>query len=54
MARKKIFDQNLETRVVCVASTPGLRTALKQKSKEGWAAITYASRFFKSLEKRTQ
>ena len=50
--QNKHFDQNLDTRVVCDASTYGLGSALEQNTKKGWVAITYASRFLNSLEEK--
>ena len=48
------FDQHLDTRIVCDASSTGLGAALEQQSADGWVAIAYASRFLNSLEKNIQ
>ena len=52
ITQKNHFDQNLDTRVVCDASTYGLGAALKQNTNEGWVAIAYASKFLNSLEEK--
>ena len=52
ITQNKHFDQNLDTRVVCDASTYGLCAALEQNTNEGWVAIAYASRFLISLEEK--
>ena len=45
ITQNKHFDQYLDTRIVCDASTTGLGAALEQRSPEGWVAVAYASRF---------
>ena len=45
ITQNKHFDQHLDTRIVCDASTTGLGVALEQHSPEGWVAVAYASRF---------
>ena len=52
ITQNKLFDQHLETRIVCVASNSGLGASLEQHSKVGWMAIAYASRFLNSLEEK--
>ena len=52
ITQNKHFDQNLDTRVVCDASTNRLDAALKQNPNEGWVAIAYASRFLSLLEEK--
>ena len=52
ITQNKHIDPNLDTRVVCDASTYGLCAALEQNTKEGWVAIAYASRFLNSLEEK--
>ena len=50
ITQNKHFDQHLDTRIVCDASTTRLGAAIEQFSPEGWVAVAYASRFLKSLE----
>ena len=40
ITQNKHFDQHLETRIVCDASTTGLGAALEQYSTDGWVAIS--------------
>ena len=50
--QNKHFDQLLETRIVCNASTSVLGALLEQHSKESWVAIANASRFLNSSEEK--
>ena len=43
-------DQNLDSSVLCDASTSGLGEAFQQYSHESRVTIEYASRFLNSLE----
>ena len=52
ITQNKHFDQHLDTRIICDASTTGLGAALEQFSPEGWVAVAYASRFLNSLEEK--
>ena len=52
ITQNKHFDQNIDTLVVCDASTYELGAALEQNTEEGWVAIAYASRFLNSLEEK--
>ena len=49
ITQNKHFDQHLDTRIVCDASTTGLGVALEQDSPEVWVAVAYALRFLNSL-----
>ena len=46
------FVSGRETRVVCDASRDGIGCALKQETPDGWATISYASRFLNSCENK--
>ena len=50
ITQSKHFDQNIETRMVCDASTFSLGAALEPNTSEGWVAIACASTFVNSLE----
>ena len=52
MTENKDFNQNLETRVVCDASTFSVGAELEQLTKKGWVAIAYASRLLVSLKEK--
>ena len=52
ITQNKLFNQNLDTRVVWDASTSGLGVALEQNFPEGWVAIAYASQFLNSREEK--
>ena len=49
ITQNKHFDQHLDTRIVCDASTSRLGESLEHYSPEGGVAIAYASRFLNSL-----
>ena len=52
ITQNKHFDQHLDTRIVCDASTTGLGAAFEEFLPEGWVAVAYASRFLNSVEKK--
>ena len=47
ITQNKHFDQRLETRIICDASTSSLGASLEQHSQKGWVTIAYESTFFK-------
>ena len=52
ITQTKHFDQHLDTRIVCDASTARFCVSLEEKFSEGWVAIACATRFLNSLEKK--
>ena len=46
ITQNKHFIQNLDTRVVCDASTSGLGAVMEQSSRDGLVVIAYASLLF--------
>ena len=52
ITQNKHFDQHLDNRIVWVASTTGLGSALEQISLEDWVTVAYAARFLNSLEEK--
>ena len=43
ITQNKHFDQHLDTRIVCDASTTGLGASLEQNSPERWVPVAYVS-----------
>ena len=52
ITQNKRFDNHLDTRIVCDASTTELGAALERFSPESWVAVACASRFLNSLEEK--
>ena len=52
MKQNKHFDQHLDTRIKCDASTTGLGAALEQHSPEVCVAVAYASCFLNSSKEK--